>query len=353
MLSMGLSDVRLLGIWGMGGIGKTSLARALYERICDQFDICCFLGDVRDVSEKKGIVHLQRKFLSHLKLRNIKFNDTYEGKKMIRSLLCNKKVLIVLDDVSDTNHFEYLAIKKTWLGLGSRIIVTTRYKHLLEEHGEFEKYEAKLMNNEESLQLFCQKAFKGEKPKGDYLELTKNVIEHAAGLPLTLEVLGCHLCGRNVLEWKNAVEKIKKVPPRDIIKRLRISYEALDDMEKKIFLDIACFFKGMAKDQVMQILEICGLYSTIGIKELTEKCLLIEYYDHGKWRLGMHDILQEMGKNIVIQESPNDAGRRSRLWSQEDIDHVLTKNSVRLGFLVFNSVKHSILSIAFFFFQVL
>ncbi|KAI4308563.1 hypothetical protein L6164_031622 [Bauhinia variegata] len=78
--------------------------------------------------------------------------------------------------------------------------------------------------------------------------------------------------------------------------------------------------------EVTHLLEICGLYPIIGINVLLEKCLLIEYCDNKKWYLGMHDMLQEMGKNVVIQESINDAGKRSRLWLQEDIDHVLIKN---------------------------
>ncbi|KAI9126523.1 hypothetical protein K1719_002119 [Acacia pycnantha] len=84
----------------------------------------------------------------------------------------------------------------------------------------------------------------------------------------------------------------------------------------------------MIKDQVTQIFEICGdLYPTLGIRELVEKCLLTEFHsNNGACHLGMHDILRKMGRSIVLEESPNDAGRRSRLWSLEDIDHVMSKN---------------------------
>lgn len=46
----------------------------------------------------------------------------------------------------------------------------------------------------------------------------------------------------------------------------------------------------------------------------------------------MHDLLQEMGRNIVLHESLNDAGKRSRLWSLKDIDQVLRNNKVRFFF---------------------
>ncbi|KAI9095405.1 hypothetical protein K1719_026439 [Acacia pycnantha] len=160
-----------------------------------------------------------------------------------------------------------------------------------------------------------------------FLANVKEKSETKQGLPLTLEVLGSYLCGRSELEWKVALEKIKKFPPTDVLKRLRVSYDALGEVEKKTFLDIACFFKGMVKYQVTQIFQICELYPQLAIKELVEKCLIIEYYsDHGTWCLGMHDILQEMGTTIVLEESRNDPSRRSRLWSLKDIDLVMTKN---------------------------
>ena len=196
--------------------------------------------------------------------------------------------------------------------------------------GEFEIYKAKFLNSYESLQLFYKKAFKRDKPKKGYSKLCTDIIHNAQGLPLTLEVLGSSLYGRSELEWKEALEKIKKFPPGNILKRLRLSYDALSDTEKKMFLDVACCFKGMIKRQVTQIFEICGdLYPTLGIRELVEKCLLTEFYSNdGACHLGMHDMLQKMGRSIVLEESPNDAGRRSRLWSLEDIDHVMSKNKV-------------------------
>ena len=74
----------------------------------------------------------------------------------------------------------------------------------------------------------------------------------------------------------------------------------MENFEKEIFLDISCFFKGYNKDDVVNILDSCNLYSDYGIGKFIDKCLItLEYNVH----LSMHDLLQQMSREIVQQES--------------------------------------------------
>ncbi|WVZ16310.1 hypothetical protein V8G54_009292 [Vigna mungo] len=101
----------------MGGISKTTIARLVYEKIKEKFTDCCFLENIR--------------VLSHLGVKINDFYNLYDGKKIIANFLRNKKVLLVLDDVSDKRQLENLAEKREWFGPGSRLIITTRDEHLL------------------------------------------------------------------------------------------------------------------------------------------------------------------------------------------------------------------------------
>ena len=201
---------------------------------------------------------------------------------------------------------------------------------MLEEHALRKIYEVKPLNEEYARHLFCLKAFKKEHVPSEYLELSKEILNYVDGLPLALEVMGSFLFGKNTDEWKSAFKRLKEDPDKEIIQVLRISFDGLCHYtNKEIFLHIACFFNHEKKDYIVKILESLGLFPIIGLKELTDKFLL-KIYDDKLW---MHDLLGEMGKNIVHQKSLNELGKRSKLWLYKDIDYVLKNNKVR-GYLL-------------------
>nr|XP_011461687.1 PREDICTED: disease resistance protein RRS1-like [Fragaria vesca subsp. vesca] len=158
----------------------------------------------------------------------------------------------------------------------------------------------------------------------DYVEFIDNITLYAQGLPIALEVLGSFLPGRNVDQWKVALDGYGREPKKKIQEILRRSYDALDDLTKEIFLHIACFFKGKAKNYVIDILRGCDLNPEYGIEVLTEKALISI---NEKKEILMHDLLEEMGKEIIRQESPTEPGERSRLWRHEDVHRVFMENT--------------------------
>lgn len=327
LLGMGLNDVRFIGIWGMGGLGKTTLARVVYDRFRYYFEGSSFLVNVREEYGKHGLVHLQKQLLFDILIeRNIDFSDDQWGSNVIEKRLCYKSVLIVLDDVDQLDQLEALAGERVWFGRGSRVIITTRDQHLLINHdvAEAEIYKAEELNNDEALQLFSRKAFKKDHPLEGYVELSKKAIFYAQGLPLALEVLGSFLKCRKPDAWESALDRLKEAPPKKVLNTLRISFDGLEETEKKIFLDIACFFNGEDKDHVINLLRTPRYKPSIDIDVLVEKSLITISWG----RLRIHDLLQELGRQIVHSESPEEPGSRSRLYLKYDVLHVLKNNTV-------------------------
>ncbi|CAL2278849.1 unnamed protein product [Prunus armeniaca] len=317
-------DTCMVGIWGLGGIGKTTIARAVYNTIAHKFEGSCFLENVHEESKQHGgLVKLQNIVLSKiLGGKELEVTNVHEGVNVIKRRLSKKRVLLIVDDVSQLDQLKKLVGSSEWFGSGSRIIITTRDKHLLTAHQVNLIYNVKELDDREAFDLFSTNAFPREKPSDDYVKLASTVVQYARGLPLALVVLGSLLCDASMEEWQDALNGYKKVPNPDIQETLEISYNSLEDLVKEIFLDIACFFKGENKDNVIQILQGCGLNPKYGIKVLKEKALINVNDDNCIW---MHDLVEEMGKEIVRKESPFEPGKRSRLWSHEDVDQVLTK----------------------------
>nr|KYP33347.1 TMV resistance protein N [Cajanus cajan] len=322
------NKVTMLGIHGMGGIGKSTLARAIYNLIVDQFEVSCFLADVRENSSTKhGLLQIQETMLSELiGERNVKFGDVHQGIPILQQRLCRKKVLLVLDDIDNKEQLQATVGGLDWFGLGSIIIITTRDKHLLDIHGVEKLFEVNELDDIEAHKLFSWNAFRNKEVDSNYKEIIKRAIYYARGLPLALEIIGSNLLGKTSDEWDSALKAYDKIPNGDIQKILRVSYDSLDTNEREIFLDIACFFRGCTLRHATNMLEARGFHPKFGIRVLEEKSLVkIDKHD-GKFVI-MHDLIRSMGREIVRQQS-NWPQKRNRLWFYEDIISVLEKQSV-------------------------
>ncbi|XP_050156542.1 disease resistance protein RPV1-like [Malus sylvestris] len=328
--SGGSDDVKMVGIWGMGGLGKTTVAKAIYNKIHHSFQFKCFLEDVcHHGTSQHGLLCLQQKFISDI-LQHAKpqiISSVAAGIPVIRQHLQRRRVLVIIDNVDKVEQLNAIAGSREWFGPGSIIIITTRDEHLLNQLRADMRYRARGMNKEEALELFSWHAFDNSCPNEKYLELSKKVVSYCGGLPLALQVLGSSLIGRPKIEWESYLEKLERIPEEDIITKLRISFDGLDDTEKAIFLDI-CFFLEISqgyvnKDYVTKILDGCGLSPIIGISVLRERCLVA--VERGK--LKMHDLIREMGKIIISEKSPTQPERLSRLWDPKTATDVLTNKS--------------------------
>ncbi|PNX85428.1 putative disease resistance protein (TIR-NBS-LRR class), partial [Trifolium pratense] len=271
------TKVSLIGLWGMGGSGKTTTAKAIYNQIHGNFVNRSFIGNVRQICQKEnsGIIHLQQQLLSDILNTKETIGSIEEGEMMINRRFQGKRVLVVLDDVTTFEQLELLCRNPNLFGPGSVLIVTTRDAHLLKLVKVDYVCTMKEMDEKESLELFSWHAFKHHSPMEKFSELARKTVAYCGGLPLALEVIGSYLYKRSKEEWKNELLKLERIPNDQVHRVLRISYDSLNyDMEKDIFLDICCFFIGMDRAYVTEILNGCGLYADIGIAVLIDRSLL-------------------------------------------------------------------------------
>ncbi|KAF5471286.1 hypothetical protein F2P56_011729 [Juglans regia] len=327
LLDMESNDVRFVGIHGMGGVGKTTLAQIIYYRVsnsCCRFEGSSFISCIREESKARGLASLQKQLLSMIMQEEIHVWDQNEGDRMRKKMLSNKRVFIVLDDVDSDEQLTALAGDRKWFGPGSRVIITSRDGHLLKRHGVNDIYEVERLQKDEALQLFSLSAFDKTHPPENYKDLSMDFVKYAQGLPLALNVLGCFLRDRTIDAWKSERDKLKAIPNPKIMDVLQISFDGLEDSQKELFLDMACLSRGQhwvdntLNDEML--FESFGHYR-IDLDVLVEKSL-IRKSNYG-W-LSMHDLLEELGREIVRRECRRDhPGGRSRLFCVEDLYHVL------------------------------
>ncbi|KAL5577263.1 hypothetical protein UlMin_018962 [Ulmus minor] len=325
LLCLDSSSVRIVGLWGMGGIGKTTLARVVFERISYQFEGCCFLSNVREEWDKgRKKYDLQNKLFLELlgeKSKNMKILSIFD-----RNRLHSKKVLIVLDDANDPEQLDFLTGDGEWFGLGSRIIITTRDVQLLKNRTD-EIYNVEGLSFDEAFQHFQKNALRRNIPIAKFTELSVRAVKYAEGIPLVLEVLMGSLLSYNSRgKWKSVLDDLKDSPNEKIHDVLKISYDGLNRKQQAVFLDIACFFKGDKRSYVERILKGCDSFVGMRIDNLVDKSLVT--IDRDSNLLWMHDLVQEMCWEIIFQQSIEEPGKRSRLWTPQDVYHVFKNNKV-------------------------
>ncbi|KAI3826965.1 hypothetical protein L1987_01025 [Smallanthus sonchifolius] len=317
----------ILTVAGLGGIGKTSLVKYVFRVHCGKFHKSSFIKDInrRCTQNINGLIGLQKQLYGDIsKKMSLHVEDVSGYTSMIGDALARKKVLVVLDDINCLDHLDALLGNKAFHP-GSKIIITTKDLSLTERCELFNpqvqpkhtKILLKGLNEISSRELLCHHAFKcKDHIKEGYEDVSKKLVEYCEGYPLALEVLGRSLHKRDVAYWEECIQGLKKKNNSNITNVLQMSFDSLPlENDKELFKHIACFFVEKDRDLTETILKACKLNTESGITTLVERCLLSITLNN---ELTMHSLIQEMGRDLVRQESPEKPWKRSRLWCHKD-----------------------------------
>jgi len=327
LLCLESDEVKMIGIWGPTGIGKTTIARALFNQLSTSFRLICFMGNLK--GNYKSIVGVDD-YDSKLCLQNQLLSKILGQRDMrvrnlgaIKEWLQDQRVLIILDDVDDLEKLEALAKEPSWFGSGSRIIVTTEDRKILKAHWVNTFYLVDFPPNKEALEILCLSAFKQSSVQYGFEELANKVAAFCGKLPLGLCVVGSSLRGESKHEWELQLSRIETNLDRKIEDILRVGYDRLSKKDQSLFLHIACFFSSKRFDHVTTLLADSNLDVSNGLKTLADKSLISSC-----WWIYMHRLLKQLGRQIVIEQS-DEPGKRQFLVEAEEIRDVLENETVR------------------------
>lgn len=290
----------VVGILGMGGVGKTTLAKEFFKRRRSDYAGSSFLSDVRESSARGNLTSLQNKLLSDLQgNRDIKIGSLEEGIAILVKNLESCHALIVLDDVDHIDQLNAFLPIRHVLDPKSLILVTARNEDVLTSSRILETsiYHRVGMNRQASLEIFCSCAFSQSCPPQGFESVVEVFLDECDGLPLLLKAFGSLLCGENDLcKWRKVLDRLRRFLPRDIASKLRLCYDSLVEEEQEIFLDIACFSIGKDRDTWIGIWDESGWKGLVGFQNLMNKGL-VEVDNENK--IVMHDHLRELGRYMA------------------------------------------------------
>ncbi|KAM0008208.1 putative TIR domain, P-loop containing nucleoside triphosphate hydrolase [Helianthus debilis subsp. tardiflorus] len=339
-------DNSVLAICGMGGSGKTTLAKYIYNLNKQNFECSSFLEGIEN--QPAVLLGLQKQLLRDVSGNNIMISNLSEGTFQIEKVIEKKRVLIVIDDIDDKDTLNTLVGTKVF-HTQSKIIITTRHLSIHTWVGSISYgctvHKIELLNDHESLELLSYHAFGSKVPMKGFKELAIQLSQYCEGNPLALKVLGSSLSegqGTRIETWRSTMNSLNSLKGDINIKIQGVLQKSFDTLpcesHRELFLHIACLFLGEYADDVSIILED-DYHAESGIVTLINRCLVTDPRVSGD-KLAMHKLLQDMARNIVRKDS-KDPAEHSRVWRHDECKTLLRNGdgSKTIEGLVLNMIE--------------
>ncbi|GAV75406.1 NB-ARC domain-containing protein [Cephalotus follicularis] len=310
----GGANFRVVSIVGMGGLGKTTLARLVYnddavQGFYSKAWVC--------VSDDFDVIRLTKAILGAVTSQNHDdLKDLNQVQLKLRDALTRKKFLIILDDVWNTEYGLWEALKSPFVAgaPGSRIIVTTREAKVARLMGPIEYYELKPLSNDDCWFVFVKHAFEDRDiaAYSNFETIRDKIVAKCSGLPLAARTLGGLLRCKPRDDWEGILNSKIWNLESDILPVLRLSYFHLPSHLKRCFAYCAIF----PKDYEFKEEELVPLWIAEGLiwqnegnkqmeelggeyfRELLSRSIFQASSSHGG-SFVMHDLVNDLAQSVA------------------------------------------------------
>ncbi|KAK4414608.1 Disease resistance protein [Sesamum alatum] len=321
-------DVSRIGIWGMGGVGKTTLVKNINNKLggLDSFNIVMWITVSNRYQETESeLINVQNLIAKRLKLELPKESMETRTSKLHARLMMEKTFLLILDDVWNPIDLDRLGIPEPQVHRGGKVILTTRFSNVCSHMADV-TLKILVLNEDEAWSLFCKSA--GEVATWKEIEpLAKAITNECGGLPLATNVVGASLKGKRMVEvWKDALNTLRRSEP-----------PIGSGIEDKVYSPIKWSYDLLPNECIKSCFLFCCLFPEdyeIDVERL------VRYWLGERLLEEHHDIEEVMNRGITIIETLKDRslleqGRSSSVKIHDIISDVsiwissLTENKCR------------------------
>ncbi|KAL2623618.1 hypothetical protein R1flu_003823 [Riccia fluitans] len=358
VLGKHLRDHRFVGFSGLGGVGKTTLAKIIFNKVCAKFEFTCFVKEIKLISGTKE--EIKKKVWEKMFHHGRPVQSSSESSRDGWYQVVGKSMFLVFDDIDHHRHADLLQEIADRNGMGeSRFLLTSRDTQRLRDCEDVHIIPLDHLDNQDAKKLFTTYAFPSQEPPESFEGVIQEIVARCEGLPLTLEVLGKYLRSEPKEEvWAEipiALRKCEDIADLEhrVWAKLKLSYDKLPgDEVKNMFLDVTCFFghydlspslQLWSADDAIKAWSVTYTSAHNHVKLLEERSLLkVSRSKDRRWRVDymdfhLHEHVRRMGQRIAQQE-----GRSYNLPDDYPYDQIISqegkKRKKKLGKIVAHSI---------------
>ena len=352
-------NLSIHAMWGMGGLGKTTLAQLVYneEKVKQHFELKIWVC----VSTDSNIKRLTKAIIESIEGACFGLEELDPLQQRLQQKLTGKKFLLVLDDVWDDCGDSWSKLKEMLRcgAKGSVVLVTSRIEMVARRMATTFVHQMGRLSEEDSRHLFQRLAF-GMRRKEEWAhleEIGESIVKKCGGVPLAIKALGNLMRLKDTEDQWMAVKESEIWDLREeaskILPALRLSYTNLSPHLRQCFAFCSIF----PKDHVMRREELVALWMANGFicckremdlhitgieifNELVGRSFLQEVEDDGFGNITckMHDLMHDLAQSIAVQECYNNEGH-------EESEVPRTVRHVKFGYSRLASPKEKLLNV--------
>ncbi|XP_043808127.1 uncharacterized protein LOC122722173 isoform X2 [Manihot esculenta] len=303
------ADFNLIGVYGMGGVGKTTLVKhiATLVRELGIFKLVV----IATVTHSVVLTSVQQEIAEWLDFELGAVSIAVRAARLSERIKKEEKILIILDDI-------WAAIKLDEIGIpygtdhnGSKILMTSRKRSVLSEMGVQRDFRLEVLEHQEAWNLFEKKV--GDLKDSNLQSIAMEVAKRCAGLPILIVTVATALKNKQLFEWKDTLESLKKFDGKGyeeiIYSALELSYNYLRNEEKSLFLLLGQLRPIVLIQDLLKYVVGLGLYNELitveatrnrllkVISDLKLSCLLLE--DDDRKRVKLHDVVHNFAASFA------------------------------------------------------